>query len=142
MQHTSIISIILEVFFLKSFELLKLYQCLKTVALNLTETKNRFHNSLCLLKNIKKIVYTWLDKYLIANAIVRQNQFGFRSKSSTCIALLELVNKLSQSTDGNKITVGVFIELAKAIDTTAHRFLVSTMASEQLLFHGFKAVVK
>ncbi|MFZ2538156.1 MAG: reverse transcriptase family protein, partial [Oscillospiraceae bacterium] len=71
-------------------------------------------------KIFEKVVYTRLEKYLIDNAILHKNQFGFRSKLSTCMALLELLDKLSASVDNKSITVGVFIDLAKAFDTVDH----------------------
>ena len=43
------------------------------------------------------------------------------------MALLELVDKLSKSIDDRKLTVGVFIDLAKAFDTVDHRILLSKM---------------
>ena len=80
-----------------------------------------------LSKITEKLVYIRLEKYLIKNSILHQNQFGFRSKLSTSMALLELVDKLSKSIDDRKLTVGVFIDLAKAFDTVDHRILLSKM---------------
>ena len=80
-----------------------------------------------LSKITEKLVYIRLEKYIIKNSILHQNQFGFRSKLSTSMALLELVDKLSKSIDDRKLTVGVFIDLAKAFDTVDHRILLSKM---------------
>jgi hypothetical protein len=75
-------------------------------------------------KIAEKIIYVRLEKYLIANSILHKNQFGFRSKLSTCMALLELLDKLSLSIDQKQVTVGVFIDLAKAFDTVDHQILL------------------
>ena len=78
-------------------------------------------------KITEKLIYTRLDKYLTKNSILHQNQFGFRSKLSTSMALLELIDNLSKSIDDRKLTLGVFIDLAKAFDTVDHRVLLSKL---------------
>jgi hypothetical protein len=86
-------------------------------------------------KITEKIIYNRLEKYIINNSILHKNQFGFRSKMSTCMALLELLDKLSQSIDEKKLTVGIFIDLAKAFDTVNHRILL-----EKLQHYGIRGV--
>ena len=52
------------------------------------------------------------------------------------MALLKLTDDISRSTDEGSITVGVFIDLAKAIDTVDHRILLS-----MLDHYGIRGVV-
>ena len=73
------------------------------------------------------LVYIRLENYIIENAILHQNQFGFRSKLSTCMALLELIDKLSRSIDDRQLTIGVFVDLAKAFDTVNHQVLLAKL---------------
>ena len=63
------------------------------------------------------------------------NQFGFRSGLSTCMALLQLVDELTGSLD-NRISLGVFIDLAKAFDTINHNILLG-----KLMNYGIRGVV-
>ena len=39
---------------------------------------------------------------------------------STTLALLDLVDKLTTSIENNEITIGIFVDLAKAFDTVNH----------------------
>ena len=65
-------------------------------------------------------MYARLEKYLTQNSILHKNQFGFGSKLSTGLALLELLDKLSSSIDMSETTVRVSIDLAKAFDMVNH----------------------
>ena len=69
-------------------------------------------------------MYRRLEKYLTNNLILHQNQFGFHSKLSTTMALLELPDKLSAAIDDKLITIGVFIDVAKTFDTVDHKILM------------------
>ena len=51
------------------------------------------------------------------------------------MALLELVEKLSEATDNKMISIGVFIDLAKAFDTVSH-----TISLGELEHYGIRGV--
>ena len=63
-----------------------------------------------------------------------KSQYGFRSNRSTLMALVELLEKLTNSIDNKKITVGIFIDLKKAFDTINHKLLLRKME-----FYGIRA---
>ncbi|MFZ2539889.1 MAG: reverse transcriptase family protein, partial [Oscillospiraceae bacterium] len=78
-------------------------------------------------KIFEKIIQKQLEKYLADSDILDKNQFGFRSKLSTSMALLELLDKLCASIDKQETSVGVFIDLAKAFDTVNHEILLGKL---------------
>ena len=68
-------------------------------------------------KIFEKIIAARLRDYINHNNILNERQFGFRTGLSACMALLQLVDELTDSVDKNKVTAGVFIDLAKVFDT-------------------------
>ena len=58
-------------------------------------------------KITEKIVYNRLERYLIENSILHKNQYGFRSKLSTSMALLELLDQLSYSIDNKNYYIRI-----------------------------------
>ena len=48
---------------------------------------------------------------------------------STSLAIIELVEEITNSLDNHEATVGVFIDLKKAFDTVDHTFTASSSKS-------------
>ena len=68
-------------------------------------------------------MYNRLFKYLSENSILYEKQFGFQTFRSTEHAILLIVNQLYQSFDESKFTLGIFIDLSKALDTVDHKLV-------------------
>ena len=78
-------------------------------------------------------MYKRLIDYINKNGILTDRQYGFRSKSSTNHAIIELVDKITKAIEKNEFTVGIFLDLSKAFDTVNHNILL-----KKLYFYGIR----
>ena len=56
-----------------------------------------------------------------------ESQNGFRHKRSTVTALIELIDQISSALDDKKSTIGIFIDLKKALDTINPDILIKKL---------------
>ena len=54
-------------------------------------------------------------------------QFGFRTNSSTEMALTQIIEDISEEMQKGKFTCSVFLDLAKAFDTVDHQILLTKL---------------
>ena len=73
-----------------------------------------------------------LMNFLNSNNLRYLRQYGFRKNMSTSMAIMELVENITNAMDNGKFTVGVFIDLIKAFDTVDHRILVTELDITEL----------
>jgi len=79
------------------------------------------------LNFFEKAAYTRLESYITANNILFKNQYGFRPKFSTYMALHEMHNKITDSIDKKRYTVRIFIDLSKAFDSVHYSIFLAKL---------------
>ena len=80
-----------------------------------------------LSKVFEKLVNTRLMKFLNKFDLLYKHQYGFREKHSTKLSLISLANQLIQYQDEGQVTIGFFIDFAKAFDTINHDILLKKL---------------
>ena len=75
------------------------------------------------------LMYNRLLDYVNANNILYPNQFGFREKHSTYMALLKLKDDISEEIDNTNFFIGIFIDLSKSFDIINHDILIKKLNS-------------
>ena len=86
-------------------------------------------------KLLEKLYNKRLMQFLNVNNVIYNSQYGFRQNHSTELAVLEMVEKISDALDKKMFSVGLFIDLKKAFDTLNHNILI-----EKLKFYGIRGV--
>ena len=79
-------------------------------------------------KIFEKLVNNRLTSYLVKTSILNNNQYGFRSRHSTSLAVIDMIDKISEAMDSNKFSIGLFLDLSKAFDTINHKILLDKLA--------------
>ena len=78
-------------------------------------------------KFVENAVYNRLIRLFDKYEILFNNQYGFRSKYSTLLALLYLHDKITSAINERKHTEGIFLDLSKAFDTVNDRILLNKL---------------
>ena len=62
-------------------------------------------------------MYNGFYKHLLNNNVLYKKQFGFQENHSTDHAITQLVDQISNSSEKNLFTLGVFMDFSKTFDT-------------------------
>ena len=68
-------------------------------------------------KMFERVIHIQLYDYFCKNNLLCEQQYGFRSKHSTELATIKLVDHLVQNMDENFISCAIYLDLSKAFDT-------------------------
>ena len=94
---------------------------------------------LCILSKVfEKVMYNRLISFLQFNKILIENQFGFRKKCSTYMALAVLIDKVIKSLESGDYMIGVFLDFSKAFDTVDHDILLKKLCHYGIQDTGLK----
>ena len=88
-------------------------------------------------KILEKIIHQRITQYFTKYKLLSHRQYGFREKHSTYMALVDLVDRISNEIDNGQLSFGIFIDLSKAFDTINHSILIN-----KLSYYGLDGVVK
>ena len=86
-------------------------------------------------KVFEKVIFKELYAYFTENDIFFKSQYGFRSKHSTELAALELMDRIVLDLENKGTPFSIFIDLSKAFDTLNHDILL-----QKLKYYGIKGI--
>ena len=91
---------------------------------------------LCFFSKIyEKNFYNRLIGFIEKFDILYKNQFGFKRKHSTYMALIVLLDKIVDALERGDCVIGVFLDFSKAFDTVNHEILL-----QKLEFYGIRGI--
>ena len=91
-------------------------------------------------------MYNRLITYINQNHLLYNLQFGFQKGKSTHMALITLIDNISEALDNGDFVIGVFLDFSKVFDTVDHSILLKKnfiyMELEALHYNGLKVTYR
>ena len=115
----------------------------KVIPIYKTGAKHKFNNNrpISLLPQFseirEKLFDDILEQFICKNNILTDCRFGFRTGRSSSMAIVNLMEKITNSLDHMNAVISVFIDLRKAFDTIDHTILL-----QKLNHYGIRGIVK
>ena len=78
-------------------------------------------------KILERLMYNRLLSFFNKSSLLHPYQFGFRNNHSPELALLYLVDKISNALDNEECVLGLFLHFSKAFDTVNHDMLLTKL---------------
>jgi hypothetical protein len=79
------------------------------------------------LQVFERVLQGRLLEFLNRQVVVIPGQYGFRSRHSTAMAVLDMVERVREAWRNKNVALGVFLDLKKAFDTVDHRILLAKL---------------
>ena len=86
-------------------------------------------------KILEKIIDHRLYNFLQNKKILTDNQFGFRKKYSTSLAIFNLTESVLKEMEKGNFCIGLVMDLSKAFDTIDHQILLN-----KLEYYGVRGI--
>ena len=86
-------------------------------------------------KVFERIIFDQTYEHFKANGLFYASQYGFQKNHSTELAVLELVDRITQEMDSGTIPINIYLDLSKAFDTLDHDILL-----HKLSYYGITGV--
>ena len=83
-------------------------------------------------KILEKIFNKRLMNFLNSNNLLYLRQYGFRKNMSISLAIMELVENITNAMDNGKFTIGVFIDLKRHLILWITVFLLLNLTTTEL----------
>ena len=88
-------------------------------------------------KLLEKLVHQRLYSFLQLHSILIDEQFGFRQKHSTDLAVFNLSQNILEQIESGNYCIGLFMDLSKAFDTIDHHILL-----QKLNYYGVRGTAR
>ena len=89
---------------------------------------------LCTLsKDFEKVMHSRFHSFFQEQNILINNQFRFKRLHSSSMALMFMMDKITNATDNGDYVIGIFFDFSKAFDTVKHGILL-----EKLCHYGIR----
>ena len=82
---------------------------------------------------LERVIFDQLYAHFHQNNLLYSSQYGFKKKHSTELAVLELVDRITQELEKGHTPINIFLDLSKAFDTLDHNILL-----HKLSYYGIK----
>ena len=86
-------------------------------------------------KLLERLMYNRLICFINDNKLLYDYQFGFQKGKSANMAIVILIEKISETLDRGDCVIGVFLDFSKVFDTVDHKIL-----QQQLEIYGIKTI--
>lgn len=81
-------------------------------------------------KILEKMFKDRLNNYIHKHHLLHESQYGFRENRSTALAMIDLVEEISNNIEKQKYSLAIFIDLKKAFDTIDHNILIKKLGKK------------